>query len=145
MKRISTDKAKSVTYLFDDVAVLRTHVENAVVTLTGTSEGTYYELVKAHWLNKPTLSSETGDEIICTLVGNIESIYYDVTKKIVCGVGVVAQDVRANKLSEGRTTYFLLYAGNVSSFTDRQKLDIFLQDVDITIGYLLDPATLFPP
>jgi hypothetical protein len=143
MKRISADKSKAIVYLFDDVAVVRSRVKNAVVTLTNTYDGTFYELVVAHWLNKPTLSSETGDEIIRTLVVNVESLRYDAQRKVIYGIGVVTQSGTPDKLSEERATYFLFNGGKLTSFSDHVSFDTYLRNVGVAAGNLLDPKTLF--
>ncbi len=145
MKRISADKSKAIVYLFDDVAVVRSHVKNAVVTLTNTYDGTFYELVVAHWLNKPTLSSETGDEIIRTLVVSMESLHYDAQRKVIYGIGVVTQSGTPDKLSKEKTTYFLFNGWKLTSFPDRVSFDTYLRNAGAAAGNLLDPKTLFSP
>lgn len=72
--RISEDKTEEILYLQENIALHRMFMKNAVITLDGATDKDVFEIVSAHWLNKPTLSSQTGDRIDEVLVEDVEKI-----------------------------------------------------------------------
>lgn len=142
MKRMSADGSKEIIYLFDDVAIVRTTAKNGEITLTGVSEKKFNELVSARWLNKPTLVSETGDEVLFTFLPDILKVNYDDKKKIVYGVAFVRKNAIDERLSD-ESSFFVLQNGKLLVFSERKAFDLCMRDKAVIPKNLRDPATLF--
>lgn len=135
-RRISSDNSKEIVYLFDNIAILRSFVKDATITLTGTESRIYYELVKAHWLNKPTLTSHTGDQIDETYVWDISKINYNKTKKIIYGLGYVNTGEPKPLGQERPIEFFIFYNDKIKVFEDQAALVKYLNSLNIKINEL---------
>lgn len=116
--RISEDKTEEILYLQENIALHRMFMKNAVITLDGATDKDVFEIVSAHWLNKPTLSSQTGDRIDEVLVEDVEKIGRHSLDNVLYGTcKLYSEDWRT--LPE--KAYFILRNARVDIYADEKE------------------------
>lgn len=107
--RISEDKSEEILYLFKNIALHR----------PSEKEKKDFELVEAHWLNKPTLITFTGDSIDKVLIDRVEAI--NVTgNKIIYGIARV-------HLTDKNDIFFVVNGSEILSFKSKKMMMDYLK------------------
>lgn len=136
---VSEDRSSEILYLNQNVALFKEKYENIDAFSEKQNQIFLYSLVAAHWLNPPTLSNMTGDEIDEVFVHEIQLIGFT-SPDVIYGYGEINPALTLSEMEKEKCKYFIMHNKTFSTYDIKDSLLDALEMLKIKNINILPPS-----